>query len=161
MEQTRKFTWKELIVVASMLFGMYFGATNLTFPVQIGQQSGSAFASSIIGFIITGTILPLLGVAAIAITRTSGVFELARPIGKTYVLIFTVILYIAIGPAFATPRTATVPFEFGIATHVSAASAPMWLFIYSAAFFVCVTLLSLNRHKIADYLGRYLNPLFI
>lgn len=83
MEQTRKFTWKELIVVASMLFGMYFGASNLTFPVQIGQQSGSAFISSIIGFIITGTILPLLGVAAIAITRTHGVYELAQPIGKT------------------------------------------------------------------------------
>ena len=43
MEETHKFTWKELIVVASMLFGMYFGASNLTFPVQIGQQSGSAF----------------------------------------------------------------------------------------------------------------------
>ncbi|QEA31384.1 branched-chain amino acid transport system II carrier protein [Secundilactobacillus malefermentans] len=161
MEQTRKFTWKELIVVASMLFGMYFGASNLTFPVQIGQQSGSAFISSIIGFIITGTILPLLGVAAIAITRTHGVFELAQPIGKTYALIFTVILYIAIGPAFATPRTATVPFEFGIATHVSAASAPFWLLIYSACFFTAVIFLSLNRHKVVDYVGRYLNPAFI
>lgn len=161
MEQTRKFTWKELIVVASMLFGMYFGASNLTFPVQIGQQSGSAFISSIIGFIITGTILPLLGVAAIAITRTHGVYELAQPIGKTYALIFTVILYIAIGPAFATPRTATVPFEFGIATHVSAATAPLWLFVYSACFFTAVVLFSINRHKVVDYVGRYLNPVFI
>ncbi|WP_412989621.1 branched-chain amino acid transport system II carrier protein [Pediococcus siamensis] len=161
MEQTHKFTWKELIVVASMLFGMYFGASNLTFPVQIGQQSGSAFISSIIGFIIMGTILPLLGVAAIAITRTNGVYELAQPIGKTYALIFTVILYIAIGPAFATPRTATVPFEFGIATHVSAASAPIWLLIYSACFFTAVILFAINRHKVVDYLGRYLNPIFI
>ena len=161
MEETHKFTWKELIVVASMLFGMYFGANNLTFPVQIGQQSGSAFFSYIIGFIITGTILPLLGVAAIAVTRTHGVYELAQPIGKTYAMIFTVMLYIFIGPAFATPRTATVPFEFGIATHVSAASAPMWLFIYSACFFAAVILLSLNRNKVVDYVGRYLNPAFI
>ncbi|KJU75196.1 branched-chain amino acid transporter II carrier protein, partial [Pediococcus damnosus LMG 28219] len=161
MEETHKFTWKELIVVASMLFGMYFGASNLTFPVQIGQQSGSAFFSSIIGFIITGTILPLLGVTAIAVTRTHGVYELAQPIGKTYALIFTVMLYIFIGPAFATPWTATVPFEFGIATHVSAASAPMWLFIYSACFFAAVILFSLNRHKVVDYVGRYLNPAFI
>ncbi len=161
MKQAQKFTWKELVVVASMLFGMYFGASNLTFPIQIGQQSGAAFLGSIIGFIITGTVLPLLGVAAIAITRTHGVYELAQPIGKTYALIFTIILYIAIGPAFATPRTATVPFEFGIATHVSAASAPIWLLVYSACFFSVVILLSLNRHKIVDYLGRYLNPTFI
>ena len=37
----RNLTLKENIVVASMLFGLFFGAGNLIFPVSMGQQAGS------------------------------------------------------------------------------------------------------------------------
>lgn len=33
----RNLTLKENIVVASMLFGLFFGAGNLIFPVSMGQ----------------------------------------------------------------------------------------------------------------------------
>lgn len=33
----RKLTPKEYILLASMLFGMFFGAGNLIFPVSMGQ----------------------------------------------------------------------------------------------------------------------------
>ena len=36
-----KLTMKEYIAVASMLFGLFFGAGNLIFPVSMGQQAGS------------------------------------------------------------------------------------------------------------------------
>ena len=32
----KKLTLKEIIVVASMLFGMFFGAGNLIFPASMG-----------------------------------------------------------------------------------------------------------------------------
>lgn len=35
-----KRTVKELLVVASMLFGMFFGAGNLIFPASMGQMAG-------------------------------------------------------------------------------------------------------------------------
>ena len=60
-----KLTRKELVFVASMLFGMFFGAGNLIFPVYLGQLSGSHVWPAVIGFIITGVGLPLLGVTAL------------------------------------------------------------------------------------------------
>ena len=55
-----KLTLRETIVVASTLFGMFFGAGNLIFPVHLGQMAGSNSWPAIIGFCITavkGTIL--------------------------------------------------------------------------------------------------------
>ena len=34
---------RELIPVASMLFGMFFGAGNLIFPASMGQMAGENF----------------------------------------------------------------------------------------------------------------------
>ena len=45
-----------------MLFGMFFGAGNLIFPVSMGQQAGSQVWITTLGFLITGVGLPLLGV---------------------------------------------------------------------------------------------------
>ena len=61
-----KLNSREYVTVASMLFGMFFGAGNLIFPVYMGQQAGSHVWAAIIGFLITGVGMPLLGVAASA-----------------------------------------------------------------------------------------------
>ena len=37
----RKLSAKEYTYVASMLFGLFFGAGNLIFPVHLGQMAGS------------------------------------------------------------------------------------------------------------------------
>ena len=36
----QKLSFKEYVYVASMLFGMFFGAGNLIFPVYMGQAAG-------------------------------------------------------------------------------------------------------------------------
>ena len=50
----RKLSRKEYILLASMLFGMFFGAGNLIFPVSMGQQAGSHLWPAIIGFCLFG-----------------------------------------------------------------------------------------------------------
>ena len=42
---------KQRILVATTLFGMFFGAGNLIFPVHLGQLAGRNAVSAIIGFI--------------------------------------------------------------------------------------------------------------
>ena len=37
----KKLGLREMLTVASMLFGMFFGAGNLIFPVSMGQTAGS------------------------------------------------------------------------------------------------------------------------
>lgn len=38
---SRKLTWKEYLVVASLLFGLFFGAGNLILPLHLGQLAGA------------------------------------------------------------------------------------------------------------------------
>ena len=68
----QKLSFKEYIYVASMLFGMFFGAGNLIFPVYMGQVAGRNMWAAVLGFLITGVGLPLLGVAALGISRSNG-----------------------------------------------------------------------------------------
>ena len=75
----QKLSFKEYIYVASMLFGMFFGAGNLIFPVYMGQVAGRNMWAAVLGFLITGVGLPLLGVAALGISRSNGLFDL-RPL---------------------------------------------------------------------------------
>lgn len=37
----KKLNFREIITVASMLFGMFFGAGNLIFPASMGQLAGA------------------------------------------------------------------------------------------------------------------------
>ena len=48
----KKLTSKQKILVAGTLFGMFFGAGNLIFPVHLGQMAGSNVIPAIIGFAI-------------------------------------------------------------------------------------------------------------
>ena len=109
----KNLTFKELIFVASMLFGMFFGAGNLIFPIFMGQLAGHHVWAASAGFLITGVGLPLLGVAALGVSQKDGLLELSSQIGRKYGVFFTCLLYLTIGPFFAIPRCATVSFTVG------------------------------------------------
>ena len=110
----QKLSGREYTYVASMLFGMFFGAGNLIFPVHMGQMAGANVWPAVIGFCVTGVGLPLLGVAALGISRSGGFFELGSRVGKPYSMFFTCLLYLTIGPFFAIPRCATTSFTVGL-----------------------------------------------
>lgn len=65
------------------------------------------------------------------VSKSSGVFDLASRINRRYALIFTLLLYLTIGPFFALPRLATTSFEIGLAPFVPkrlAMAGSCWLF---------------------------------
>ena len=111
----QKLTWRQLAAVGSMLFGLFFGAGNLIFPVAMGQLAGRNLWAAAAGFLITGVGLPLLGVAALGLSRESDLLALSSRVGRGYGLAFTCALYLTIGPFFAIPRCATVSYTVGIA----------------------------------------------
>ena len=109
-----KLSFREYVSVASMLFGMFFGAGNLIFPVALGQHAGSNVWLAFVGLFITGVGMPLLGVAALGISRSTGLFDLSSKAGRPYGMFFTCLLYLTIGPFFAIPRCATTSFTVGL-----------------------------------------------
>ena len=158
----KKLSFREYLSVASMLFGMFFGAGNLIFPVSVGQLAGSRVWIAAAGLLITGVGLPLLGVAALGIGRAGGLYELSGRVGKPYGLFFTCLLYLTIGPFFAIPRCATTSFTVGLA-QVLPQSVPAWVYLlgFSALFFGAALFFSLRPGKILTWIGRILNPAFL
>ena len=159
---TKKLTLRQKILVAGTLFGMFFGAGNLIFPVHLGQMAGRNALPAIIGFIITAVGIPILGVAAIGITHSDGLQTLSGKVGKGYGIFFTCLLYLTIGPLFAIPRCATVSFTTGI-TPLLGADSPerLYLLLFSAVFFAFVLFFSLRPGKITVWSGKIINPLFL
>ena len=79
----QKLSLSSSILIGSMLFGMFFGAGNLIFPVHMGQEAGASVWLATVGFLITAIGLPFLGVVAIGISRSNGLFDLASRVHPT------------------------------------------------------------------------------
>ena len=157
----KRMSRREYIYVASMLFGMFFGAGNLIFPVHMGQMAGSSVWPAVLGFCVTGVGLPLLGVAALGISRSSGLYELGSRVGRPYSMFFTCLLYLTIGPFFAIPRCATTSFTVGLEQVLPGGNTKLYLLIFSAVFFAFALFFSLRPGKILVWIGKVLNPCFL
>ncbi|TDM41140.1 branched-chain amino acid transport system II carrier protein [Macrococcoides canis] len=156
-----KLTFKENMFIGSMLFGLFFGAGNLIFPIHFGQTAGSNVWLTNLGFLITAIGLPFLGIIAIGISKTNGVFDISMRVNRTYAYIFTILLYLVIGPLFALPRLATTSFEIAFSSFITESNSKVFLFIFSLIFFVIAWLFSRKPSKILDYIGKFLNPVFL
>lgn len=158
---SRKLTTKEYLVVSSLLFGLFFGAGNLIFPLHLGQLAGGHWVLATVGFLLTGVLLPLLSVMAIAVTRAEGVFDVGRPLGVGFALVFMVLIHATIGPLFGTPRTASVSFTVGVAPFVPKADHQVALLVFSAVFFALAFAFSYRENDILSNVGKVLNPMFL
>ena len=145
-----------------MLFGMFFGAGNLIFPIALGQHAGSNVWLAFAGLFITGVGMPLLGVAALGISRSTGLFDLSGKAGRPYGMFFTCLLYLTIGPFFAIPRCATTSFTVGL-EQILPQSDWTWLYLllFSVLFFAVALFFSLRPGKILTWIGKVLNPAFL
>ncbi len=150
------------LLVAATLFGMFFGAGNLIFPVHLGQLAGRNLLPAMAGFIITAVGIPILGVAAIGNTHSDSLQALSAKVGRRYSYFFTCLLYLTIGPCFAIPRCATTSFTTGIEPLLgSQISGKMALLVFSAIFFALVLFFSLKPGNITLWIGKVINPLFL
>ncbi|WP_303225893.1 branched-chain amino acid transport system II carrier protein [uncultured Acidaminococcus sp.] len=155
-----KLTSAEYLFVGSMLFGMLFGAGNLIFPVHMGQLAGAHFWSANIGFIATGVLMPFLALIAFGLSGSGSLEELAGNVHPVFARVFTVMLYLTIGPAFALPRTATVSYQIGIVPFVGE-NQTLILAGFTFLFMAVALLFSLKPSKLVVYIGKFLNPVFL
>ncbi|CDH03248.1 branched-chain amino acid transport system II carrier protein [Xenorhabdus bovienii] len=149
---------KDIWALGFMTFALFVGAGNIIFPPMVGLQAGENVWIAALGFLLTAVGLPVITVIALAKVG-GGIEALSSPIGKTAGLILATVCYMAVGPLFAIPRTATVSFEVGIAPLMGSGRLP--LFIYSVVYFSLVILVSLYPGKLLDSVGRVLAPIKI
>lgn len=104
---------KDIMALGFMTFALFVGAGNIIFPPMVGLQSGEHVWWAALGFLITAVGLPVITVIALARVG-GGIDALSTPIGRSAGLVLATVCYLAVGPLFAIPRTATVSFEVGI-----------------------------------------------
>lgn len=152
-----KLTKRKMLLVSFMLFSLFFGAGNLIFPPFLGQNAGAATIPAVAGFVVTAVILPVLGVIVVA--QTDGLDKLGARVNGKFAIIFTMLIYLSIGPGLGIPRAASVPFEMAVAPYLPQ-NAPLKLFMlgYSLIFFVIAAWLALNPSKLVERIGQYLTP---
>jgi len=149
---------QDILALGFMTFALFVGAGNIIFPPIVGLQSGPYVWLAALGFLVTAVGLPVITVVALAKVG-GGMDELSSPIGKIAGGLLAAAAYLAVGPLFATPRTATVSFEVGVAPLTG--ESPIALFIYSLVYFLVVLAVSMYPGKLLDTVGRFLAPLKI
>ena len=143
-----------------LLFGIFFGAGNLIFPPALGVLSGQNFWPAIFGFVVSGVGLAVLTLIIGTLNPKGYVYEISKKISPVFATVYLVALYLAIGPFFAIPRTATTAFSVGIEPLLNGFNASLALLIFTVLYFGAAYLISLNPSKILDSVGRILTPIF-
>ena len=152
-----KLSKKKMVLMSFMLFSLFFGAGNLIFPPFLGQNAGSNTLPAMLGFLATAVILPVLGVVVVA--RFDGLDRLGQQVGKRFSLVFTVLIYLSIGPGLGIPRAASVPFEMAVAPYLPEAANPaLWMAVYSLVFFLVALWLCMTPGKLVSRIGNFLTP---
>lgn len=148
----------DILALGFMTFALFLGAGNIIFPPSAGMAAGENIGLAALGFLLTGVGLPLLTIVALARVG-GGMDRLTAPLGKHAGMLFAVAVYLAIGPLFATPRTAVVSFEMGVAPFTGNSSTA--LLLYSLAYFAAVLFLSLNPGQLVDRIGKFITPVLL
>ncbi|MFP1867340.1 branched-chain amino acid transport system II carrier protein [Lonsdalea quercina] len=149
---------RDIVALGFMTFALFVGAGNIIFPPIVGLEAGPHVWIAALGFLITAVGLPVITVVALARVG-GGIDALSTPIGRKAGIVLATVCYLAVGPLFATPRTATVSFEAGIAPLVGSGGTP--LLIYSLVYFAIVIGISLYPGRLLDTVGHILAPVKI
>lgn len=154
----KKLKLSDTLALGLMTFALFLGAGNIIFPPFVGLQAGPHLWQAATGFLLTGVGLPLL--TLIALARVGGSMPaLTAPIGKLAGTLLGVAVYLCIGPLFATPRTATVSFEIGIAPFVG--NSARSLLVFSVLYFALVIALALKPGRLINNIGKIITPILM
>ncbi|WP_138420237.1 branched-chain amino acid transport system II carrier protein [Aquibacillus sediminis] len=150
------------VVIGLMLFALFFGAGNLIYPPILGMEAGTSYWIAIAGFITTGVGLPILAVVAISLTKNKSA-ELGMRVHPMFSIVFSSVIYLAIGPFFGSPRAANVGYEMGVEPFLggSGLTQSLILLIFTLAFYGLVFWLSLSPLKLVDRIGQWLTPALV
>lgn len=145
-----------IFILGFALFALYFGAGNLIFPPSIGLESGSEWISSLLGFSLTGIVLPLL--AVFAILQADGKFEnLTKPISPWFYAVFNLLLMVGIGVFVTIPRMAATTYELGVGALFPGVPSIVTIIV----FFVITFFFAKDASNVIDRIGRYLTPVMV
>lgn len=149
------FAKASILATGFSMFSMFFGAGNVVFPLVLGQTSGEYVNYAALGLILTGIILPFVGLLSMMLFQAdyrSYFMRLGK--GPGFFLIF--LMMALLGPFGGIPRTITLSQSTMV---LSGLDISPWLF--NGLFCILFLFLAYQRNKIVDILGYLLTPILL
>ena len=137
------------------LFSMFFGSGNLVFPLTVGQESEGHYLSAALGILLTGVVVPFLGVLGMMLYQ-GNIDHFFSSFGRKGTFLFSFLALALMGPFGVLARCLTVIHGalLPLFPHVS---LPMTSFVTC----LIIYFLAMNKNKIVSTLGSILTPLLL
>jgi branched-chain amino acid:cation transporter, LIVCS family len=150
-----KHPYKSIFMYGFAIFAMFFGSGNLVFPLQIGQAAGAQWVLGFLGLLLTGILLPFLGLFVIKLHRGNynAFFKEAGPIAGVILPLFTLSL---LGSFAVVPRCITVAYG-GMEEFFPQLS----LFAFSGLFCILTFCLCLKDTFMVKMIGTWMSPVLL
>ncbi|MBN9378810.1 MAG: hypothetical protein BGO14_03640 [Chlamydiales bacterium 38-26] len=147
---------RSLVVTTGFaLFAMFFGSGNLVFPLLVGTESQGHYLLSSFGIILTGVLVPFMGVLAILLYK-GDTREFLGTMGRPAKFWFPLIALSLMGPFGVLARCITVAHGSFTLLFPSCTLIP-----FSLAFCGIIFLLTANKNRIIPFLGSTLTPFLL
>ncbi len=147
---------KTLIVSTGLaMFSMFFGSGNLVFPLLVGQLSQGHYVLAAIGILLTGVLVPFLGILAMLLFDGDSKSFFAR-LGTRATFWAPLIALSLMGPFGVLARCITVAHG---AFKLLVPEASLWLFSLVSCGVIFV--LTMRKNRIVPVLGSVLTPLLL
>lgn len=137
------------------MFSMFFGSGNLVFPLLVGQMSEGHYLLAGLGIILTGVLVPFLGILAMLFFKgkTEELFSL---LGKYAPFWLSLICLSIMGPFGVLARCITVAHG---AFQMIVPNTSLWVFSLAAC--AVIFLLTVKKNRILPMLGSILTPFLL
>jgi len=137
------------------MFSMFFGSGNLVFPLLVGQMSQGHYAMAALGILLTGVLVPFLGILAILLFNGSQNDFFSR-LGKPATFWFPLFALSIMGPFGVLARCITVAHG---AFRLILPETGLWTFSILSCF--VLFFLTVRKNRIVKVLGSYLTPILV
>ncbi len=137
------------------LFTMFFGAGNLIFPLALGHFAADQTPYAVMGLVITGVIVPFLGVVAIMLF--DGCYQsFFSSLGRWPGFLISLIIIALIGPLGCIPRCIALSYSTVKAFFPGVSAG-----LFNAFSCLFIFLFTLRKNRTMDILGRVLSPILL
>lgn len=141
-----------MLTAGFAMFSMFFGSGNLVFPLLMGSQTLSQCGYATLGLLLTGVLVPFLGLLAIVLYNGDRVAFFSH-LGKKPGLWIAFFILAVLAPLGSMPRCITV--AYGGTQQLFPGCS---LFVFSLLFSI-VTAMTIWRHdRVVNIIGKFLTP---
>ncbi|MDR1266891.1 MAG: branched-chain amino acid transport system II carrier protein [Holosporales bacterium] len=143
---------KEILLAGGAIFSMFFGAGNIVFPPVLGETWPNSWPSAILGFFLTGVIVPLLGLISVVLF-SGNTDKFFSPLGKVCGFLLQASIMAIEGPFGIVPRCFRVAYG-GCKSLFPSVSA----LVFCGAVSICVGFMTIKRERVVPWVGKFLTP---